>query len=111
MEIPTHAILAAFLLLASCGDPTWKTDRAAEIRREILSFLGTNPKAVYIRDFNRDDNDFEAYIEREDGEPQVLGCAFNPSESQHCAWHMFGTVSFESVRTEIMAKPFRLIPE
>jgi hypothetical protein len=107
----TRAIITAVLLLASCSSPKWKTDRATEIRREILSFLGARPKAIYIRDFNQDDRVFEAYIERQDGNPEVLGCAFNPSEPPHCALHELGTVSIESVRAEIMAKPFRLIPE
>ena len=109
--MPIRAILTASLLLASCSTPKWKAARATEVRREILSFLGARPKAIYIRDFNPEDRDFEAYIERQDGDPEVLGCALNPSESPYCAWHGFGTVSIESVRTEIMAKPLRLIPE
>jgi hypothetical protein len=111
MRILTRVILTGIVLLAGCGAPKWKTERAAEVRKEVLSFIGYNPKTIYIRDFDRDDSDFEAYIEPENGEPEVLGCAFHPSESPHCWWHQFGTVTIESVRADAMAKPYKLFPD
>lgn len=92
-------------------DSPQKRNRAAAVRQEVLTRLApAKPKVVYIRDFNLDDPDIHVYIEHKDGEREVQGCGFDSSKAPHCVWHGFGTVTLESVRDEILAKPYKLYP-
>jgi hypothetical protein len=76
----------------------------------VLGFIGETPKAIYIRDFNLDDPEIEAHIVDDRDPPYFLGCWFDVARSPHCAWHMFGQSPPESLKRQIMERPYRLYP-
>jgi hypothetical protein len=87
-----------------------KTKLASEILREIQGFGASEAKSIYIRDFNADDPEIEAYITNPDGQAEFLGCSFDAAKSPHCEWHGFGQAPLESLKREIMVRPYRLYP-
>ena len=87
-----------------------KTKLASEILREIQGFGASEAKSIYIRDFNADDPEIEAYITNPDGQTEFLGCTLDAAKAPHCEWHGFGQSLVESLKREIMARPYRLYP-
>ena len=92
-------------------DNELKRKLAAEILQEIQAFWGTSgTKAIYIRDFNVDDPEIEAYIINTTEEPAFLGCRFDAAKSPHCEWHGFGQAPVAALRRDIMSRRYRLYP-
>ena len=92
-------------------DNELKQKLASEILQEIQAFGGSSgTKAIYIRDFNVDDPEIEAYIINTTAEPEFLGCSLDAAKSPHCEWHGFGQAPVASLRRQIMSRPYRLYP-
>jgi hypothetical protein len=92
-------------------DDAEKKKLAADILQELRNFGYTDLKAVYIRDFNVADPDIWAYVISWSGESYFQGCSFDAKQSPHCyGWHLFGQTPLDSLKKQIMARPYRLYP-
>ena len=87
-----------------------KREVAAEVLKELHAFGYTELASVYVRDFNLDDPEIQAYIVKRNGDPHLLGCHFNVGVKPYCTWHRFGQASPEELKRQIMARPYRLYP-
>lgn len=81
---------------------------ASDVLAELMKFRGTNPRAVYVRDFNLNDPELEFYIVDANGQREVQGCTFDAGRQPYCAWHLFGQSPVKKLKQEIMARPYRL---
>lgn len=87
-----------------------KREMARTLLREIRSFGASPNDTIYVRNFNLNDPEIDFWIVHRHGEPEPQGCAFDRTKSPHCSWHMYGTVSLESLRQNVMSRPYRLYP-
>lgn len=83
---------------------------AAELVVEFQEFGYTNAERIVVRDFNLEDPDITAWITSPRGEERLQGCTFVRGRSPHCAWHLFGQSPLESLRGQIMSKPYQIYP-
>jgi hypothetical protein len=92
------------------ADSPLKRKLASEVLQELMRFGWEHPKEVYVRDFNIHDPDLDFYIIDAEGKENIQGCWFDASRLPHCQWHMYGQSPFESLKREIMDRPYRLVP-
>jgi hypothetical protein len=101
--------------------PQWVSSPESDEKRQVASellheftdhFATAMFKAVYVRDFNLKDRGIDFYYQLDSGEEAVQGCAFDYNQRPYCTegWHMYGTVTFDSVKQTIMEMPYRLYP-
>lgn len=99
--------------------PTWRASAAtpakkrlaAELVQELMSGAGySDPKAIYVRDFNMDDPELLFYIVDAEGKDNLQGCHFDASQHPHCGWHLFGQAPVEKLKRDVMARPYKLFP-
>jgi len=91
-------------------DSSLKRRLASEVLQELMNFGWERPKEVYVGDFNVHDPEMDFYIVDADGKENIQGCRFNAFRVTHCEWHMYGQSTLESVKREIMERPYRLVP-
>ena len=92
-------------------DDEEKIKVANELSREIRSFVDSDAKAIYIRDFNIHDPDIWAYTITAKNRDDFQGCFFDVRRSLHCyGWHLFGQTPLDRLKKQIMARPYRLYP-
>jgi hypothetical protein len=92
-------------------DDQEKMKVATELSQEIRSFVDSDAKAIYIRDFNIHDPDIWAYTITDKDRDDFQGCFFDARRSPHCyGWHLFGQTPLDSLKKQIMTRPYRLYP-
>ena len=91
-------------------DSPLKRRLASEVLQELMEYGYTNPREVYVRDFNVGDPELDVYIVDQDGKGNLQGCTFDADFHPHCAWHFYGQSPVEELKWEIMARPYRLFP-
>jgi hypothetical protein len=93
----------------SLDDPE-KRKIAAELVAEFQKFGYADAKQIVIRDLNLDDPEVTARITGSRDDEEFQGCTFVRQTLPHCTWHLFGQSPRESLRRELMKRPYQIYP-